>query len=70
MRRLSLLLATGVALASSAALACTTCTPNQGGPDQDAYIWMTVMMCLVPLGAVGGVVLWVRSEARKAAAQE
>ena len=51
-------------------IACTTCTPNQGGTSQDAYVWMTVMMCLVPLFAIGGVVLWLRHEARKAAAGE
>jgi hypothetical protein len=58
------------ALCSSTALACPTCSPNQGGPDQAAFIWMTVMMCLAPLVAIGGVVLWVRSEVRKAAEQE
>ena len=51
-------------------IACTTCSPNQGGADQSAFIWMTVMMCLVPLFAVGGVVLWVRHEARKTDALE
>ena len=51
-------------------IACTTCTPNQGGADQDAYIWMTVMMCLVPLFAIGGVVLWLRYEAQRPAADE
>ena len=50
-------------------LACTTCSPNQGGPDQSAFIWMTVMMCLVPIFAIGSVVLWVRYEARKSAAE-
>jgi hypothetical protein len=44
-------------------LACSACSIN-GGDNQEAYVWMTVMMCLVPCIAIGSVVLWLRSEAR------
>ena len=44
-------------------IACSACSLT-GGDNQEAYIWMTVMLCLVPCFAIGGVVLWVRAEAR------
>ncbi|MBK7857523.1 MAG: hypothetical protein IPJ65_02635 [Archangiaceae bacterium] len=56
-------------LFARSAMACPACGQT-GGQNQEAYMWMTVMMCLVPLGAIAGVVLWVRSEARKADATE
>ena len=59
--------ALGVAavLWSSGAWACAVC--GQGsGEDQSAYLAMTGVMSLLPLGMLGGVIFWVARSVRKA----
>ncbi len=66
--RLSLLV---FLLLSAVAAACPVCGRSLDGQDnQQAYIWMTVMMCLVPVSAIGAVVLWLKLSVKASEAAE
>jgi hypothetical protein len=54
-----------VATFAAPALACPVCfDPREA--NQTAFISMTIFMSLLPLGAFGGLVLWVRKRVRDA----
>jgi hypothetical protein len=42
----------------AAALACPVCGLAGTGDNSDAYVEMSVMLSVVPLGMIGGVAFW------------
>jgi hypothetical protein len=63
MRRLALL---AVTLLAPVALACPVCGTAATEQGQEAYKFMSIIMSVLPLLAIGGVVAWVASRVRAA----
>jgi hypothetical protein len=61
------LLATTFAALPHAAAACAVCGGNGDEPSRGAYIATTAVLSLLPLGMIGGVVLWIWRRTRGAA---
>ena len=45
-------------------IACATCGAGND-PTRPSYIWMSVIISLLPLALLGGIIAWVSIESRK-----
>ena len=64
--RASLLLA----LVSSPAFACAVCGAGENDPSRGSYVWMSVIISLLPLGMLGGLIGYIVVKTRAADAAE
>jgi hypothetical protein len=52
------------------AAACSVCMSGREDENQLAFILTTVFLTFLPLGLIGGVILWVRNRVREAEERE
>ena len=59
-----------LALVASPAFACAVCGAGEDDPSRGSYVWMTMVISLLPLAMLGGIVGYVVLQTRKAETTE
>ena len=67
---LPVVLAALVVAAPELAQACAVCTGGNSEESRSAFIWTTVFLSVLPLGAIGGGVIWLRRAMQRAQLEE
>ncbi len=51
-------------------LACAVCGAGEADPSRGSYIWMSIIISLLPLGMIGGVIAYIALKTRAAEAEK
>ena len=51
-------------------LACAVCGAGENDPSRGSYIWMSIIISLLPLGMIGGVIAYIALKTRTAEAEK
>ena len=51
-------------------LACAVCGAGENDPSRGSYIWMSIIISLLPLGMIGGVIAYIALKSRAADPQK